>query len=176
MGNSFATSTMVQAGAIPPAMQEAMQQTHYAYPGAYPAETSDEDQGRAAQSSPFVVESLPQQAPLVEPNIVPATPPSPHAIVSAEVAASPSSQAVPSTPPDESSYVAPDMQPLTMYLSEDVISNLVQEKAEEHPLEQQKLQDDPFLEAMMRQAQMGLFVLPDKETAESTPGGNTAQE
>jgi hypothetical protein len=42
--------------------------------------------------------------------------------------------------------------------------------------QQQGAQDDPFLEAMMRQAQMGLFVLPDKEPAKSTPDEDAPQQ
>ena len=173
MGTAFANNTMLQPDAIPPAMREAMQQPAYTYI----AEMPIEDLSTLAQPSLLGHEGLPQQqTPLVESGIMSATPSSPYATVPAQEAVSSSSKLSPSTPPDMTLYMAADMQPLTMNLPENVISDLERKKTKTLPLQQEGLQDDPFLEAMMRQAQMGLFVLPDKETAENAPGKNTPQE
>jgi hypothetical protein len=65
----------------------------------------------------------------------------------------------------------PGMEPLTMNLPEEVVSNLVgQNDAKDGS---QSLQDDPFLEAMMRQAQMGIFALPNREPAKSASSDNS---
>lgn len=180
IGSEFA-NTILQPDAALPAMHDAMQQADYTYIADAPVENLN----TVAQSSPSILDGIPQPlAPFADANVVPAMPSSSYAIVPAQDAVSSSSQVVPSLPPDldVSPYMAPDMQPLTMNLPEDVISDLERKKTKTLPLQQESLQDDPFLEAMMRQAQMGLFVLPDKETqehqetAESTPGANTPQE
>ncbi len=169
-------NTLLQPDSVPPAMHDAMQQADYTYVAEAPVSALN----MVAQSSPSLPDAIPQHlASLADANVVP-LPPSPSSS-SSQVLLS----ASPEADPDALPYQAPDMQPLTMNLPEDVISDLERKKTKTLPLQQEGLQDDPFLEAMMRQAQMGLFVLPDKEpqesqetgeTAESTPGGNTPQE
>jgi hypothetical protein len=95
----------------------------------------------------------------------------PYVTAPAPDAALPSAEVVESS---SVAYAAPDMEPLTMNLPEEVVNNLVEQ--DNTKATEQGLQDDPFLEAMMRQAQMGLFALPDKEPAESTSSGDARQE
>jgi hypothetical protein len=174
-------NTILQPDAALPAMQDAMQQADYTYM----ADARAENLHTVAQPSPSMPDAIPQPS-FADANIVPtpSSPSSPYATAPAQDAILSPSQVVPSLSPDLDAppYMAPDMQPLTMNLPEDVINDLERKKTKTLPLQQEGLQDDPFLEAMMRQAQMGLFVLPDKEaqeakeTAESTPGGNPLQE
>jgi hypothetical protein len=63
------------------------------------------------------------------------------------------------------------MEPLTMNLPEEVVNNLVEQDNTKDA--SQSLQDDPFLEAMMRQAQMGIFALPNREPAKSASSDNS---
>lgn len=94
--------------------------------------------------------------------------------------ASPPEEDVPFTtmasPPEEdvpftTMAPSPDMEPLTMNLPEEVVNNLVEQDNTKDA--SQSLQDDPFLEAMMRQAQMGIFALPNREPAKSAASDNS---
>ena len=57
-----------------------------------------------------------------------------------------------------------NVRPQTMALSEEDMLGLMQNNSLDGPQKPQGQQEDPFLEAMMRQAQMGIFVTPNKET------------
>jgi hypothetical protein len=161
-------NTVLVPDAVTPAMQSPVSM--------YTAEAGVEDHATIAQPPPFMLDSMQtQQTPLAESEMASPAPSSLYSPAQDATLLSPEED--PAVPPAEAPpYTAPDMEPLTMNLPEDVVSDLVKKKTDVLPPQQQGLQDDPFLEAMMRQAQMGLFALPDKEPAESTPGGDSSRQ
>jgi hypothetical protein len=77
-----------------------------------------------------------------------------------------SMNAVPATPQQPFPSQSGDMAPLNMDLPPEVSARMQQLSNAKNPPSLaglESLQDDPFLEAMMKQAQMGLFAAPDKD-------------
>lgn len=69
------------------------------------------------------------------------------------------------------------MRPPTMAISEqDMLAGLMQSNEQDGLAKPQGQQEDPFLEAMMRQAQMGIFVTPNKETGAKLPAGDASKK
>ncbi|GHO95727.1 hypothetical protein KSF_057750 [Reticulibacter mediterranei] len=175
--------TMQISEPLPPAMLIAMQQPE---PNFMAAEPAVEDQPTDAGLPPAPIQqtrviSLEESQLEAELGIVPATPspsyttiPIQDAILSAfeedipfKTMASPPEEDIPFT----TIAPTPDLEPLTMNLPEEVVNNLVeQDNAQDAS---QSLHDDPFLEAMMRQAQMGIFALPNREPAKSASSDNS---
>lgn len=83
-----------------------------------------------------------------------------------------SSASLPAIPTPETTQYAPhgDMMPLDMDFPEPVAASL--ERETPHPKKvpsMQGVQDDPVFESIMRQAQMGIFVLLDQEPSKKMP-------
>jgi hypothetical protein len=155
---------------IPPAMLAAMSP-----PDALPGESAVEDQPTNAEL-PLAIPAPVQQTQVISlseseamaavtpeevSGMISPTPSSSYTTIPMQDAIALPAEAASTTP----SEPAADQEPHTMNLSEEVINNLVEQDKQQAA--QQNLQDDPFLEAMMRQAQMGIFALPNRESVKS---------
>lgn len=78
-------------------------------------------------------------------------------------------------PPMHTYNVAGNFQPLSMDLPPELKASLENQqrapKPSQGPLSFSGLQDDPFLEEMMQQAQMGIFVMPGQEKTNDNNSG-----
>ncbi len=165
-----ANYTMQIPESIPSAMLAAMQQPHS--PAIEPAVEDQPTNAELALAIPDAVQqtqvislseskAMAAVTPEEVSGMISPTPSSSYATIPMQDATALPAEAVSITP----SEPAADQEPHTMNLSEEVINNLVEQ--DKQPAAQQSLQDDPFLEAMMRQAQMGIFALPNRESVKS---------
>ncbi|WP_201371421.1 hypothetical protein [Ktedonobacter robiniae] len=82
-------------------------------------------------------------------------------------------------PPIHPYNIAGNFQPLSMDLPPELKASLENQqrppKPSQGPLSFSGLQDDPFLEEMMQQAQMGIFVMPNQEKTNDNNAGQDAK-
>jgi hypothetical protein len=165
-----ASYTMPISESIPPAMLAAMQQPAPAPIAVEPAVEDQPTNPEPLLTIPAAIQQT-QMISLEEPEaeVQPeaeqgaTTPSSSYATIPMQDAISSPSEEIPSIPP----AAPPDIEPLTMNPPEEVVNNLAEQDNTQDA--SHSLQDDPFLEAMMRQAQMGIFALPNREPARSAP-------